>query len=167
MQLNRAATWMTNLCLILGMVAVASWTVACTPSAKKPDEISADADVTGGNDSDSGGAMGMESINFPYDSYTLTAESKMKLDANAQILSDKRSVQIQIEGHCDERGGIQYNLALGEKRANAVRKYLVDKGVKGDRITTISFGEERPLDTGHTEAAWGRNRRANFVITSR
>jgi peptidoglycan-associated lipoprotein len=117
-------------------------------------------------DSDSGRAMGLQTVNFGYDSSTLDARAKEVLNANAEVMRDRASMKVQIEGHCDERGGIQYNIALGEKRANTTRQYLISKGVKGDRITTISFGKERPVDPASNEAAWTKNRRGNFVITS-
>ena len=82
----------------------------------------------------------------------------------ADILKAHPGVKIQVEGHCDQRGGIQYNIALGEKRANSVKKFLMDKGISGDRIATISFGKERPVDSASTEEAYAKNRRANFVI---
>ncbi|MCM2322144.1 MAG: OmpA family protein [Oligoflexia bacterium] len=136
-----------------------------TDSDSIPNAIAADENTTG--DSDSGKAMGLQTVQFPYDSFTLDAEGKQLLEANAQILKDKGSAKIQIEGHCDQRGGIQYNIALGEKRANATKGYLVDKGIAADRITTISFGKERPIDPATTEEAYAKNRRANFVITSK
>ncbi|MBU6153893.1 MAG: OmpA family protein, partial [Bdellovibrionales bacterium] len=74
---------------------------------------------------------------------------------------------IQVEGHCDQRGGIQYNIALGEKRSNAVKKFLTGQGIAGDRISVISFGKEKPVDSAETEAAYAKNRRGNFVVTSR
>ena len=127
-----------------------------------------DADTNSASgDSDSGKALGLQTVHFAYDSFALDAEGKSVLAANAQILKDKPSTKIQIEGHCDTRGGIQYNLALGEKRANATRKYLADLGITKDRVTTISFGKERPLDPGNSEDAHAKNRRANFVITTR
>lgn len=118
-------------------------------------------------DSDTGRAMGLQTIHFPYDSYELSPADKESLNANVEILKDKGSAKIQVEGHCDQRGGIQYNLALGEKRANAVRRFMIDKGIKGDRITTISFGKEKLIDAGTSEEAMAKNRRANFVVTSR
>ena len=117
-------------------------------------------------DSDSGKAMGMQTIHFAYDSFLLDEEAKGQLKQNVQILKDKPSVKIQIEGHCDKKGGIQYNIALGEKRANAVKKFTEDLGIAGDRITTISYGKERLMDQGDTDDANAKNRRANFVITS-
>jgi peptidoglycan-associated lipoprotein len=120
-----------------------------------------------GQDSDHGGAAGLQTVHFPYDSFVLDSGAKSTLKSNADTLKAKNSLKIQVEGHCDQRGGIQYNIALGEKRANAVRKYLMDLGVGGDRITTISFGKERPVDPGTTEDAYAKNRRANFVVTSK
>jgi len=118
-------------------------------------------------DSDSGNAGGLQTINFPYDSFALTSETRATLKANAEVLKDNPGVRVQIEGHCDQRGGIQYNIALGDKRADATRKYLMDMGISGDRLTTISFGKERPIDPGMSEGAWAKNRRANFVITAK
>jgi peptidoglycan-associated lipoprotein len=117
--------------------------------------------------SDDGKAMGLETVHFAFDSYALDAPSKDVLKSNVQILKGNPSLKIQIEGHTDARGGVQYNIALGEKRANAVRAYMTDMGVNGDRISTVSFGKERPIDTGSSEAAYAKNRRANFVITSK
>ena len=97
----------------------------------------------------------------------MDGENKGNLDRNSEILSDKKSLKIEIEGHCDERGGIQYNIALGEKRANAVKKYLMDRGIGGSRLATVSYGKERPIDDSANDGAWAKNRRANFVILSR
>jgi len=118
-------------------------------------------------DSDSGNAMGLKTVNFPFDSTTLTQSAKMSMKSNAKMLKDVSSVKVQIEGHCDERGGIQYNLSLGEKRGQIVKQYMVDLGINSNRITTISYGKERPLVMGSNEAAWAANRRANFAITSK
>lgn len=130
-----------------------------------PTAAGADENMMG--DSDNGQAMGLQTIHFAYDSYLLGAEAKATLKSNAQVLKDKTSLEIQIEGHCDQRGGIQYNIALGEKRANAVKQYMVDMGVSAGRISVISFGKEKPLDYGMSEEAYARNRRANFVVTNR
>lgn len=141
----------------------------CTPKNKADETVpgAADADENVMGDSDHGQAMGLVTVNFGYDSFLLDSSAKNQLNANAAILKDKASVNIQVEGHCDERGGIQYNLALGEKRARAVKSYLVDKGISSSRIEVISFGKERPIDPASNEEAWAKNRRANFVITSR
>jgi len=147
-------------------------TLAVSACSKKPktDESSlpsaANADENGG-DSDHGKAMGLQTIHFGYDAYTLDSEAKTTLKANAQIMKDKASLKIQVEGHCDQRGGIQYNVALGEKRANSVKKFMETEGVAADRISVISFGKEKPIDNGTTEDSFAKNRRANFVITTR
>ncbi len=142
--------------------------VGCKSAPKAPEEGPvAGADVNATGDSDSGKAMGLQTIYFPYDSFVLDTTARNVLKANVDILKANPNVKIQIEGHCDERGGIQYNIALGEKRANAVRKYVTDQGIAGDRVTTISFGKERPIAQGSTEEAYAKNRRANFVITSK
>lgn len=118
-------------------------------------------------DSDSGRAAGMETIHYDYDSSTLSGEAKSTLDKNAAILKEKSNLKVQVEGHTDERGGIQYNIALGERRAKAAKHYLVDRGVSADRISVISYGKEKPVDAGHDESAWNKNRRANFRITEK
>ncbi len=144
---------------------------ACSSAKKVQDEnlvpTAANADENLMGDSDSGKAMGIQTIHFSYDSFTLNDENKNLLKANAQILKDKTSIKVQVEGHCDSRGGIQYNLALGEKRANAVKKFLTDQGINGDRISTISFGKEKLLDQRNNEAAHAKNRRGTFVITAK
>jgi peptidoglycan-associated lipoprotein len=106
----------------------------------------------------------LNDVFFAFDKHNLTAEAKGTLEANAGELRDHSDVAIVIEGHCDERGTKSYNLALGEKRANAARDYLIALGISGSRITVISYGKERPFDPGHTEAAWAKNRRAHFKL---
>jgi peptidoglycan-associated lipoprotein len=104
-------------------------------------------------------------VTFAYDSYTLSPEAKSILDKKATWMRDNTSVAVQIEGHCDERGTTAYNLALGERRATATKQYLAALGISGGRMSTISYGEEQPLDSGHNESSWAKNRRAHFVIT--
>lgn len=107
----------------------------------------------------------LEKIYFDFDSANLSETARSTLNKNAQLLLKKPAVKIRIEGNCDERGSAEYNLALGERRAKSVQQYLITLGVKGDRITTISFGKEKPAVQGNDEAAWSKNRRAEFVIT--
>lgn len=113
--------------------------------------------------SDSGRINGLSSINFDYDRAALSADAKEKLKANAEWLKSNANTTVQIEGHCDSRGTIEYNLALGERRAQSVRSYLIGLGVPGSRLNIISYGEERPLARGDSESDWAKNRRANFV----
>jgi peptidoglycan-associated lipoprotein len=103
------------------------------------------------------------SVYFEYDSFALTSDSKAKLTAAAEWIKNNASINVQIEGHCDERGTTEYNLALGERRAGAVKDFLVGKGVNSAQLSTISYGEERPATQGSDESAWGQNRRAEFV----
>ena len=97
-------------------------------------------------------------------SFILSPPSRETLTKNSKWLLKNGRVKIQIEGHCDERGSDEYNLALGEKRAKSAMNYLVTLGVPADQLSVISFGKEKPADPGHTEAAWAKNRRAAFVI---
>jgi len=101
-------------------------------------------------------------VYFDFDKYELRSDARDTLAANAEWLKSNPGIQIQIEGHCDERGTDEYNLALGERRANAVKSYLVSLGVGDARLFTISYGEEMPADTGHNRDAWAKNRRAQF-----
>lgn len=103
-------------------------------------------------------------IFFAFDRSDITAESRTTLQRQAQLLTANPSVSITIEGHCDERGTREYNLGLGERRANAAKQALVALGIAANRINTISYGKERPAVLGHTEAAWAQNRRAVTVI---
>jgi peptidoglycan-associated lipoprotein len=109
----------------------------------------------------------LKDIHFDFDRYDILPEDAQILKENAVLLSKYSQIKVQVEGHCDERGTSEYNLALGERRANAAKKYLVSLGISADRISTISYGEEKPLDTGHNEEAWAQNRRGHFVILSK
>ena len=159
--------------LLTLMIASTLVMSACSKKNQvKPDEsnltaTAANADENTNGDSDNGKAMGLQTINFGYDNYTLDAAAKSTLKANAQILKDKASLKIQVEGHCDRHGGIQYNVALGEKRANAAKKFLMSQGIAADRITIISFGKEKPVDAAESDAADAKNRRDNFVVTAK
>ncbi len=103
-------------------------------------------------------------IYFDFDKYNIRDDMKERIEQNARFLLDHPDVRIQIQGNCDERGTNEYNLALGERRAKSAKAYLVNLGVSPDRIETISFGEERPLDPRHCKDAWAKNRRDDFVI---
>jgi peptidoglycan-associated lipoprotein len=104
-------------------------------------------------------------IYFGFDDYTLTSEAQSTLTAMAEGMKSSKSAVIQIEGHCDERGTVEYNLALGERRAQSVKNFLTQLGVEAARLSTISYGEEKPVVQGHAEDAWAKNRRAEFVVT--
>lgn len=104
-------------------------------------------------------------INFDYDKYSLRPEAREILKQHADYLAKNRNVNITVEGHCDERGTSEYNLALGERRAKEAIKYLKELGIDAKRMKTVSYGKEQPLDPGHNEEAWAKNRRDHFVIT--
>ena len=105
-----------------------------------------------------------EHIYFSFDSAELSAMAQDTLKSKAAWLRENAGVMVTIEGHCDERGTNEYNLALGERRAESARAYLIDLGISGSRLSTISYGEERPLDPGHDEEAWAKNRRDQFKL---
>ena len=109
----------------------------------------------------------LKDIHFGFDRYDLTPKAREILSQNAELLLKHSSIEFQIEGHCDERGTIEYNLALGERRSDSARQYLMSLGVTPNRIATISYGEEMPEDPRHNEEAWAKNRRAHFIILSR
>jgi peptidoglycan-associated lipoprotein len=113
--------------------------------------------------SDSGKIDGLSSVNFEYDKAALTEKAKKQLASNANWIKAHDKTNLQVEGHCDSRGSIEYNLALGERRAKAVKNYLVSMGVAAARLSVISYGKEKPLDSSESEAAYAKNRRANFV----
>ncbi len=104
-------------------------------------------------------------VRFALDSAALTDEARATLEKHALWLQGRRDAKVTIEGHCDERGTVEYNLALGEQRARAVREYLASLGVAADRLRAVSLGKERPLDPASTEEAYAKNRRAHFVLT--
>lgn len=123
-----------------------------------------DFDIKG---SDSGKIDGLQTINFDLDKSALTTDGKKKAQGNADWIKSHPGTNIQIEGHCDARGSVEYNLSLGERRAQTVKSYLMSLGVEGGRMSIISYGKEKPLAMGESEADYSRNRRANFVPLSK
>lgn len=111
-------------------------------------------------------ASELKMVHFDYDHSQLSADAKHTLDNNVEWLLQHPGIQVQIEGHCDERGTVEYNLALGQRRADSVRQYLVSKGIDPNSLHTISYGKERPLAFGNTQADHAMNRRAQFLIFS-
>lgn len=157
-------------------VMVAFLAVGCASKKPANDQDGAANGANGANngltlelngDSDSNTAGGLQTIYFGFDSSTLDSSTKETLKGNAEFLKANASVDVQVEGHCDERGGRQYNLALGERRAKTIRDYLVGLGVESKRVSIISYGNERPVSEGHDESAWSKNRRGNFVVTAK
>ena len=106
----------------------------------------------------------LKPIHYDFDKYDLKSESIRTLGENAARIKDHSQFDVRVEGHCDERGTLEYNLALGEKRARAARDYLISLGVPARRLSIISYGKERPLNNGHNERAWAQNRRSAFIF---
>jgi len=106
----------------------------------------------------------LKDVYYAFDSFELSSDATKTLQDNADWIKANKGLVITVEGHCDERGTVEYNLALGERRAEVAKNYLVSLGVKGGRLKTISYGKSKPADPGHTEEAWAKNRRAHFVV---
>jgi len=187
--MRKKSLWLT----VIAVLAAVSLLTLGACSTKKKETLPATGDKTeagtsGGADgsSGSGGAGGvsaeeraqqgqrdagyteesqLKDVNFDYDKSDIRSDAREILKKNAEWMKANSKSKVQIEGHCDERGSNEYNLALGERRANAVKKYISSLGVEADRLYTISYGEELPIDPGHNEEAWSKNRRAHFLVT--
>ena len=167
--------------LLLTILATTLSLTSCASKKTKTTEGDMGADTTtlsdnGSNtgmaldlngDSDSNRAGALKTVYFDYNSSAIAGGTRDALNSNAEFLKTNASVKVQVEGHCDERGSVQFNLALGEKRAKSVRDYLVGQGVASNRITVISLGKEKPVSFGHDEESWSKNRRANFLVTEK
>jgi peptidoglycan-associated lipoprotein len=105
-------------------------------------------------------------VYFDYDQSDIRTDQRSNIQSNAELMQRNGTVKILVEGHCDERGTDEYNIALGQRRADAAKQFLVEFGIDGSRINTVSYGESRPVDAGHSESAWAKNRRAEFVTIS-
>ncbi|PKN17553.1 MAG: peptidoglycan-associated lipoprotein [Deltaproteobacteria bacterium HGW-Deltaproteobacteria-6] len=108
--------------------------------------------------------LNIQNIYFDYDKSVIRPDAREILKANAELFTKNSAATIVVEGYCDERGTAEYNIALGERRAQAAKQYLVNLGIQASRVETISYGEEKPLDPGHDEKAWAQNRRAQFLL---
>ncbi|KAF0158716.1 MAG: peptidoglycan-associated lipoprotein [Syntrophaceae bacterium] len=108
--------------------------------------------------------LNIQNIYFDYDKSSIRPDAREILKANADIFTKNSAAKIVVEGHCDERGTAEYNMALGERRAQETKQYLVNLGINVSRLETISYGEERPANEAHDEAAWAQNRRAQFLL---
>jgi peptidoglycan-associated lipoprotein len=136
------------------------------PRPVPPEPVAAD-DIAGRDIESINKNSPFQPVFFALDSSDIDSAGQQSLNTNAEILKKYNSWVITIEGHADERGTAEYNLALGERRAMSARTYLVSLGISGDRLRTVSYGKEFPFDPGHSEAAWEKNRRAQFVLTSK
>lgn len=159
--------------MLIGLTVVLA--TACQTKPKQPDATESAAgsgqDATVAEKdmsfdpmgSDGGRIAGLNTVYFEFDQARLTADARKKLSDNASWIKSNPNVTVQIEGHTDERGSVEYNLSLGERRAKSVKSYLESLGVESRRMTIISYGEEKPVANGEGEDAWSKNRRANFV----
>lgn len=129
-----------------------------------PSELPAEPPMNGLTGQETGEFV-PQTVHFAFDRADLSAEAQNALSDMADYFKANANVMVQVEGHCDKRGTIEYNLALGARRAEAVKDYLVQLGVEANRMTTISYGEEKPVDEGHDETAHAKNRRAEFTIS--
>ena len=136
------------------------------PVTEEPANLNLEPDPPKEDDIPTQQPLVLKTINFDFDRSSLTPRAKAILAENARQLLENPEVSIRIEGHCDERGTVEYNLALGERRAIVTRDYLTNYGISANRITILSYGKERPLDPRHTPDAWDNNRRAEFLKTT-
>ena len=136
------------------------------PSVIPPEPVRDDA-ISSASLDDLNKNSPLKPVYFELDSSDLTAANQKTLDEDAALLKRYTSWAVTVEGHCDERGTAEYNLALGERRAIAARAYLISLGIAADRLRTVSYGKEFPFDPGHDESAFAKNRRAHFVITTK
>jgi peptidoglycan-associated lipoprotein len=132
-----------------------------------PEPVTAESDLSSRDLAGLNKESPFQPVFFDYDSAEISAAGQTALNTNAELLKRYGTWKISIEGHCDERGTAEYNLALGERRALAARNYLVSLGIPADRIQTVSYGKEFPFDPAHSEDAWALNRRAQFVVTAK
>lgn len=151
--------WRNKMKKLLGLFCVVALLSAC----------SATSELFGGSECDSREARNFmanatDIVYFAYDSSVLSNDAEEVLDTQVKWLKKHDNVDVVVQGYCDERGTREYNIALGERRANAVKTYLVNNGIAADRISTISYGKERPAVLGSNETAWARNRRAVTVV---
>jgi peptidoglycan-associated lipoprotein len=153
---------------LVAVVALSMFLGACSKKSKGDGDVAAGDGSMMVTDLASGSSIPeMPAVYFAYDSFNLSAAAKSALMGHAAWMKRNPGVNVQIEGHCDERGTTEYNLALGERRAASVRDFLIRQGVEARRLSTISYGEERPAVTGASnEATWSRNRRAEFVTAN-
>ena len=136
------------------------------PTTVPPEPVAEDS-IAAGSIDDINRNSPLKPVFYGLDVAEVDAEGQKILQDNADLLRRYATWQISIEGHCDERGTAEYNLALGERRAVSARNYLVSLGIPADRVKTVSYGKEFPFDPGHSEEAWSKNRRAHFVVTAK
>jgi len=154
--------------LAAAVLAIGLASVGCTddePKVEEPVQPTTSAE-TDPDPMSTESQFSPETVYFAFDDYTLNNDAQGKLEALANHLKSNQSAVVQIEGHCDNRGSTEYNLALGQRRAQSVKDYLTKLGVESSRLSTISYGEEKPAVDGDNESAWSQNRRADFMIST-
>jgi len=172
-------------CAIVGLCLSLAFLTGCPKKSTSPDDQEAMDAVVGGEHGGEGVGEGglagssltrarqglgpeedgiLKDVHFGYDSYDVDSESMAALDYNVNWLRENPKAKVELEGHCDDRGTIEYNLALGAKRARSVKESLVAQGISADRISTISYGKELPLCQEESDSCWARNRRVHFVV---
>jgi peptidoglycan-associated lipoprotein len=174
---GKAGVFVLSIAVVAGIFLLAT---GCAKKAGVPDEGAAaprdeyvkPAPTAPATESKGGGARGLaelarglEDIHFDYDKYNIRPDARDALKKNAGILTELKGAQVVIQGHCDDRGSTEYNLALGQRRADAALDYVVSLGIDRAMLSTISYGEERPVDPGQNEDAWAKNRRAHFSVS--
>jgi peptidoglycan-associated lipoprotein len=150
-----------------GLGDASTSTPAADARSVPPEPVLRDEGIASASLDDLNRSSPLRPLFFAYDSSEIDAEGRAVLDANTATLRRNPTWTVTVEGHCDERGTAEYNLALGERRAVAAREYFISLGIPADRLRTVSYGKEFPFDPGSTEEAWAKNRRAHFVITAR
>lgn len=170
--LRRLAIWPLGVALLAAALCVAG--SGCSRKIVKPDapdQVSYPAGVftappsgTVSEQEIQGIQARLHAVYFDYDSFTLTPDAQTALQTNAETLKASPHIRVVVEGHCDERGTDEYNLALGERRARSTVGFLAGLGISPDRLTTVSYGSELPLDPGHNESAYAKNRRASLRV---
>lgn len=159
MKLVRSWKTLATLILMMGL------SIGCA-NDKAVDEAIGGANLTDPSTPPDSSDDVTQPVYFDFDDYTLNGYSQESLTRLSEFLQNNSSAVVQIEGHCDERGSIEYNLALGQRRAQSVKNYLTDLGIDPSRLPTMSYGEERPAVSGSDESAWEKNRRAEFVLSN-
>ena len=161
-----------SLSRLVGVLALSAAASAWSGCSSTPEDADSSGSSTGsefeesqvtGSQNQQTKISGFQTVYFDYDRAEIRSDARPALRENADRLNAGTGGTVTVEGHCDERGSTEYNLALGERRANAVKRYLVDLGVPSARLRTVSFGEDRAAVQGHDESAWRYNRRADFV----
>ncbi len=169
MQRRFGARWMTTVAAVFALAAVSCQSTGGSESGSSSGRTGSEFREGPMGSESSGDGSGtdvssLQTVYFDYDAFTIRSDAKPALRDNARAIRDHEQWGvITIEGHCDERGSEEYNLALGERRANGVKRYLVDLGVPSSRLRTMSFGEVKPSVMGHDESAWRYNRRSDFT----